>query len=135
MKENLPGVQTPFNEFSHEIDGLFIRKDDYYKKFLYSEILYVEASGSYCYFYFKDKPRVIVSFRLALVEEKLPERYFARVHNSFILNLCYVDTFVGNSLRVGKKWFPIGRVYRKGVLARFNILGITSVRGEMEGNK
>ena len=33
-----------------------------------------------------------------------------------------IDTFVGNMLRIGDKWFPIGRLYRPGVLALLNIL-------------
>ena len=30
----------------------------------------------------------------------------------FILNWHYIDTFVGNSVKIGDRWFPIGRAYR-----------------------
>ena len=134
MKTNLSGVIAPSRLSPLVADGLFIRQDGYYKKYFYAEILCIEASGNYCYFYFEDKSRVTVACRLGAVERQLPDAYLVRVHRGFILNLRYVDTWAGNSLRVGERWFPLGDYYRKSVLACFNILD-TSRENPKTGNE
>ena len=122
MKTDLSGVDAPLSVSPLVADGLFIRQDEYYKKYFYADIVWIEASANYCDIYFKDKSRITVACCLGVVERQLPDAYFARVHRGFILNLRYVDTWAGNSLRAVGKWFPIGDHYRKNVLACFNIL-------------
>jgi hypothetical protein len=122
MKTDLSGVTAPLYVSPLVADGLFIRQDGYGKKYFYTDILWIEASANYCDFYFKNKSRITVACRLGTVERQLPDKYLVRVHRGFILNLRYVDTVAGNSLRVGEKWFPIGDYYRKNVLACFNLL-------------
>ena len=45
----------------HENDGIFIRQNDYFRKYLYRDILYVKACGCYCDLYFRDKKRITVA--------------------------------------------------------------------------
>lgn len=45
----------------HERDGIFIRQNDYFRKYLYRDILYVKACGCYCDLYFRDKKRITVA--------------------------------------------------------------------------
>ena len=73
MKTNLSGVIAPSRLSPLVADGLFIRQDGYYKKYFYADILCIEASGNYCYFYFEDKSRVTVACRLGAVERQLPD--------------------------------------------------------------
>ena len=93
----------------------------------------MQLSSFYCYFHFKDNSRITVACRLGSVDRQLPDAYLVRVHRGFILNLRYVDTWAGNSLQVGEKWFPVGDCYRKSVLACFNILD-TSRENPEKGN-
>ena len=127
MKTDLSGVTAPLSVSPLVADGLFIRQDEYYKKYFYVDILWIEASANYSDFYLKDKSRITVACRLGVVERQLPDAYFARVHRGFILNLRYVDTWAGNSLRAHGKWFPIVDRYRKNVLACLNILDTSRV--------
>ena len=39
----------------HTRDGIYIRHKDYFRKYLYSDLLWVKASGCYCDLYFRDK--------------------------------------------------------------------------------
>ncbi len=133
MKTDLSGVTAPLYVSPLVADGLFIRQDGYGKKYFYTDILWIEASANYCDFYFKNKSRITVACRLGTVERQLPDKYLVRVHRGFILNLRYVDTWAGNSLRVGERWFPVGDSYRKSVLACFNILD-TSRENPKTGN-
>lgn len=133
MRNFLPGVPSPQTLSCHDNDGIFIHVNEYYNKYLYPDILWIKASGSYSYFYLRDKSRLVVSCRLGVVERQLPGDHFARVHRGFILNLRHVDRFVGNSFRIGDRWFPVGDSYRKKVLSFFNFLELALGKGEMTG--
>ena len=93
MKTDLSGASAPLRVSPLVADGLLIRQDEYYKKYFYAEILWIEASGNYCYFHFKDNSRITVACRLGSVEWQLLDAYLVRVHRGFILNLRYVDTW------------------------------------------
>lgn len=87
---------------------IFLWWENYCRRLLYADILYVEGSGSYSEFHAIDGSRVTISYRLGVMERSLPDDTFIRVHQSFILNWHYIDTFVGNSVKIGDRWFPIG---------------------------
>jgi two-component system LytT family response regulator len=57
-------------------------------------ILYCESDSNYTTFYLKDKSKIIVSRPLKEMEELLEEYSFARVHNSFVVNLNEVNRYV-----------------------------------------
>lgn len=83
---------------------------------MYVDILYIEGTGRYCEFHAIDGSRMTISYRLGVMKLSLPDDMFIRVHQSFILNWHYIDTFVGNSVKIGDRWFPVGRTYRPHLL-------------------
>ena len=97
--------------YRHVRDGIFIRQDDYYRKCLYTDLLWVEASGSYSDIHLRDRSRIVVALRIGVMGRYLPASHFVRIHRSYVVSLFDIDTFVGNMLRIGDKWFPIGRLY------------------------
>lgn len=68
---------------------------------------------------------LIISFNLASVRHKLPENDFIRIHRSCIVNLRYVETLVGNSLKIGNELLAIGREYKDALFERVISLGVT----------
>ena len=123
MIENFqPGVPLVPVVFRDIHDGVFIRQNDYYKKYLYTDLLWVKASGSYSAIHLRDRSRIVVALRLGVMNRYLPESHFVRIHRSYVVSLFAIDTFVGNSLRIGDEWFPMGRLYRRDVLSLLNIL-------------
>ena len=70
----------------------------------------------------RDRSRIVVALRIGVMGRYLLASHFVRIHRSYVVSLFDIDTFVGNMLRIGDKWFPIGRLYRPGVLALLNIL-------------
>ena len=92
------------------------------RKYLYSDLLWVKASGCYCDLYFRDKSRLTVAFPLAVVISRLPGDLFVRLHHSYVVSLYDIETFFGNTVRIAHQDFPIGPSYRAGFLARLNIL-------------
>lgn len=104
-------------------NGFFIRQNDYYRKISFDNILWVEASRSYCYIHVSGKrSAIIVSHPLADVKKKLPPGRFVQIHRSFIVSMEAVEKFIGNMLYIGETSFPIGKKYRKQVLDKFDFL-------------
>ena len=58
------------------------------------EIIYMEATGNYTFFYLKDKQKIIVCRTLKDFEEMLPGDTFLRIHHSYIINKEYVEKYI-----------------------------------------
>lgn len=104
-------------------DSIFIRIQNNFRKIPFNNILYIEASGSYCNFYLQTDPVVTVAYTLTETMQHLPDFLFIRIHRSFIINKKHVTGYVGNVFYIGERMIPIGRQYKKEALSHFNILG------------
>lgn len=109
---------------AHERRYAFIWHQDDYLKVALDEILWIEAAGSYSIFHLTGEKTIMISFHLAVVERKLPQTEFMRIHRSYIVNLQYVVSLIGNSLKVGKRLLVIGRGYRERLSEHFIFLGV-----------
>lgn len=103
-------------------DGFFIRQNEYYKKVLFNDIMWIEASRSYCYIHLADDTRIIVTYPLSEVKKKLPDELFIQTHRSYVVNIQRVDKFIGNMLYIGKHSLPISRRLKDKVLEQFLFL-------------
>lgn len=99
------------------------QKNDYLKVAL-NDILWIEAAGSYSIFHMAGGKTTMISFHLAVIEKKLPQTDFTRIHRSYIVNLRHVISLVGNSLKVGDRLLSVGREYRAELSDRFIFLGV-----------
>lgn len=107
-------------------DNIFIRTQDYFRKISFCDILYIEASGSYCNFNLQTGVKLTVAYTLADTMQHLSEHLFIRVHRSFIINMNHITGYIGNTFFIGEHMIPIGRQYKKEVLSHLNILGTFS---------
>ena len=57
-------------------------------------ILYCESDSNYTTFFLKGKPKIIVSRTLKEMEDLLADYSFARIHNSYLVNLAEVDKYI-----------------------------------------
>jgi len=77
------------------------------------EILYVEAESNYSIIHLKDGKQIVVTSTLKSLEQKLDKNTFARVHNSFLVNLAEVEQHVrkdgGHLLLSNNAQIPISR--------------------------
>lgn len=115
-------------------DGLFIRQNEYFKKILFSEIMWIEASRSYCYIHTSVHAKIIITFPMSEIKKKLPPELFIQTHRSFIVNLKYVNKFVGNMLYIDNQAFPISRKFKQEVLRHFLFLDNIKLTTENESN-
>jgi two-component system, LytTR family, response regulator len=92
-------------------------------KISFSELLYVEAQKNYVLFY-QRSGKVITYMSISEAAEKLPAKYFMRVHRSFIVRTDQVTIIEGNTiwLKDCEKSVSIGEHYKQSLL---NLLGIT----------
>lgn len=103
-------------------DGIFIKRSEYFKKIAFDDIMWVEASRSYCYLHLIDKTRLIVTYPMAEIKKKLPAEQFIQPHRSYLVNKHLVNKFIGNMLYIDEQAFPISRKFKSEILKHFLFL-------------
>ncbi|MCB0280833.1 MAG: response regulator transcription factor, partial [Calditrichaeota bacterium] len=93
---------------------IFVKSDKQMRKLYLSEILFIEGLKDYIQIVLR-KEKVISYLSLKYMEAKLPERYFLRVHRSYIINTDNIDSFSASEIHVMTHKIPIGRYYKKNV--------------------
>ncbi|MGG9961909.1 LytR/AlgR family response regulator transcription factor [Ferruginibacter sp. SUN106] len=58
-----------------------------------SNIMYLQAEGSYTHIHIKRKEKILVSKTLKLLEDILPSAIFCRIHHSCLININYVKKY------------------------------------------
>jgi DNA-binding LytR/AlgR family response regulator len=86
--------------------------------------------------------KVIVSKQsISALEEMLPGDSFIRVHRSYIIAIHKIDSYNTDTIEIGKKEIPIGRLFRHDVSKKLNLSPLkittskrsaTSLQGEEE---
>lgn len=117
-------VDTLSNADQIVSDSIFIKIQEHFRRILFKDILYIEASGSYCNVYLQGGSKVTVAYTLTDTMQHLSNSLFIRVHRSFIVNIKHITAYIGNIFYVGEHVIPIGRQYKKEALSHLNILGM-----------
>lgn len=60
------------------------------------DIIYVESDGNYSTLFLQNQKKMVVTKKLKEVDAILPEHYFFRIHNSYIINLNKIKAFIKN---------------------------------------
>jgi two-component system LytT family response regulator len=60
------------------------------------DIIYIESDGNYSTLFLQDQKKIVVTKKLKEVNAVLPEHYFFRIHNSYIINLNKIKAFIKN---------------------------------------
>lgn len=102
---------------------IFIKDRDYFRKIDFSQIQWIEASGSYCCLHMLNDSKLMLSFNLSELLPHLPDDSFMRVHRSYIVNIHQIESFIGNMLCIGKARVPISKQHKSSVIHRLNVLG------------
>lgn len=92
---------------------LFLKSDYKIKRINFNDILYIEGLKDYVKVFTVNNPKPVLSLTsLKLLETKLPEMKFMRVHRSFIVNLEKIDTIERSRIVFGKEYIPVGDQYK-----------------------
>lgn len=93
---------------------LFLKSDYKIKRINFNDILYIEGLKDYVKVYTQNNPKPLLSLTsLKLLESKLPESKFMRVHRSFIVNLEKIDTIERSRIVFGKEYIPVSDQYKE----------------------
>lgn len=105
--------QAPDKVDSNE-EFLFLRSDYKIKRINFNDILYVEGLKDYIKIHTRNDPKPVLSLStLKLIESKLPENKFMRIHRSFIVNLTRIDTVERSRIVFGKTYIPVSDQYKE----------------------
>jgi two-component system, LytTR family, response regulator LytT len=108
LEQKVPSTVDVNNEF------LFLKSDYKIKRINFNDILYIEGLKDYVKVFTQNAPRPVLSLTsLKLLESKLPENKFMRVHRSFIVNLGKIDTIERSRIVFGKEYIPVSDQYKE----------------------
>jgi two-component system response regulator LytT len=94
-------------------DFLFIKSEYKIRRINFDEIHYIEGLKDYVKVYLKnEKKPLLTQSTLKMLESKLPESKFMRVHRSFIVNLDSINTIERNRIVFGDIRIPITDQYK-----------------------
>ncbi len=93
---------------------LYFRTDRKMVKVLFNDILYIEGMRDYIRIYTTSKP-IVTKHLLASLEEMLPSDMFLRIHRSYIISLNKIDSYHTDTIEIGNKELPIGRLFKHDV--------------------
>jgi DNA-binding LytR/AlgR family response regulator len=97
-------------------DYFFIKSGRMLYKVLLKDILYFEGEKEYARLVTPTQ-KLLVYRRLKDIEEQLSSS-FARVHNSYIINIARLDSIRDNHIFIGDKQIPISEKFREGFMNR-----------------
>jgi len=98
-------------EANHEF--LFLKSEYKIRRINFNDIIYIEGLKDYIKVFLYNEPKPVLSLNtLKLVESKLPENKFMRVHRSFIVNLDRIQTVERLRIIFGNVYIPVGDQYK-----------------------
>lgn len=94
---------------------IYLRIDRKMQKVVLDDILYIESDKDYVKVYF-EKGFIITRQTIASVEAMLSESQFIRIHRCYIISLHKLKSFTAETVEIGNKELPIGKIYRNSFL-------------------
>ena len=94
---------------------IYLRVDRKMIKVLLDDVLYIESDKDYVKV-FTGKGFIITRQTIASVEAMLSESQFIRVHRSYIVSLNKLKSYTAETVEIGNKEIPIGKLYRNNFL-------------------
>ena len=98
---------------------LYLRVDRKMVKVLFNDILYIEGLRDYVRICTTSKI-IVTKHLLATLQEMLPSDAFLRIHRSYIISISKIDSYNTDTIEIGKKELPVGRLYKHDVSKLLN---------------
>lgn len=99
------------NESEPATSFIYLRVDRKMIKVLLDDIFYIESDRDYVKV-FSEKGFIITRQTFASVEAMLSKKKFIRIHRSYIVSLSKLKSFTAETVEIGNKELPIGKLYR-----------------------
>ena len=102
-------------------DRIFVRHKEKMVKIMIAGILYIEADRNYSRIFTAGK-EYLLSITLKLMEEKLPESLFLRIHRSYLINITQIDEVLESHVMIAQKAIPLGAGLKGKLMQRIQTL-------------
>jgi DNA-binding LytR/AlgR family response regulator len=103
-------AQQPRQDFLS--DFIFVKTEHKIQKVYLNDILFIEGLKDYISI-FTPAERIITLQNMKKMEDALPEKYFIRVHKSYIVSVNKIDSIERSRIFIGDKIIPVGDTYRE----------------------
>ncbi|MCL6259844.1 LytTR family DNA-binding domain-containing protein [Aquiflexum sp. TKW24L] len=97
------------------ISFIYLRAERKMKKVSLDDIIYIESDRDYVKVY-TENGFIITRQTIASVEAMLSESQFVRIHRSYIVSVSKLKSFTTETVEIGNKELPIGKLYRNNFL-------------------
>lgn len=115
-------AQIITNSFSVEDDKVvFVKDGAKIIKINLDELFFIEAYADYVQVNTINKKLTILSTMKA-IQAKLPNKYFARVHRSYIVRIDKIEEIQENLIKIGDKLIPISRSMKQEFIEKLNLM-------------
>jgi len=115
-------VELAFNNMAKEdkstkeesfivLDHLFVRDGDRFKRLKLTDILFVNASGSYTKIVTKTG-KYALTVNLKYFESKINDKHFIRIHRSHVVNLLHVEQYDNTRVYIGDHSLAMSAAYK-----------------------
>ena len=125
MSQNAGGSLTEKADFEQQpyilSDRIFVRYKERMVKIMISEILFIEADRNYSRIYTANR-EYLLAITLKLIEDRLPQHSFIRIHRSYMINLQHVDEVADTFVTIAEKKIPISSNLKDQLLLRIQKL-------------
>jgi two-component system LytT family response regulator len=121
ISEQKKQIHTAKKVFNNDHSQLILSLHDTFQVIDLSELLFCETDKGYTTFYCSDGKKYVVSKTLKEFEERLSKANFTRPHQSFMVNLKYIDKYDKSGqihLKNGKK-IPVSSRKKESFLSTF----------------
>lgn len=117
----LPQNSNPPPPINTASEGSFIivKSGKKHHKISINTILYIESLKDYIKIHTENN-RIVSKYKISDIEKELADKYFLRVHRSFIVNVKKISAFTSHDVEIGKVEIPIGVSYKGKVLEVLN---------------
>ncbi len=102
-------------------DSIFIKCDGYFSKLKLLDIVYFKSDGNYLELYFEKNKKCVIRATLKDFMNYLPIGKFIRVHQSYVVNINFVNKLTYNSVLVNEIEIPISRNRREKIMKKMQI--------------
>jgi DNA-binding LytR/AlgR family response regulator len=100
---------------------LFVKSDYESVKIVIDDIKYIEGLKDYLKIHLADNRYVLTLSNFKNLMEKLPYETFIRIHNSYAVNLKFVEAIQRNKVIIEKQRLPISETYKNNFLQRIRL--------------
>lgn len=102
-------------------DRIFVKDRQRYVRVDFSDLLFVEAHGSYCVIH-TAADSYMLAINLKLFEDKVNYQDLIRVHRSYLVNIRHVHSIENHQLQIDNHKIPISQTHREQLIKRFNLI-------------